>query len=860
MDIRFLYPLYFFLLLALPLVWWRPPRSNTVMSPGRKSGRRGLLQRGWRTLLLSALILALTRPVLLSSQGEPYRVFIIDRSASVSPLQQRRGAEVLEKLLAQMPDRDKVSLIELGSARDVQEPMTNAEAIRIRSTSSSSLSTALQAANQTIPMGSQGSITLISDGLATDRHWGPVLQALIQRGIAVNTFDLDEQISDVYPSRIRTDVEARVGQTMQVIVDVIGTAAELRVRLSNPDGELVLSEPVSSAGRVAVALEFEPSAAGFLHLTAEVIVTSSGDDADPDNNRLNHVVPIQDPLRVLYLGWRQTGGAAKLQTLLGAGFAVTAADPANLAADLGQALQQDSHHLVILDDVPAAQLPTDLQQQLAVAVNERGLGLLYSGGEASFGDGGLERTVLADALPVEFIQREEKKTPSVALAIIVDTSGSMAGRRLILAKQFARLATRRLRREDWIGIVEFHGAKRWALPMMPASNNVQIERAISRLSDGGSTVLYPALQEAHYGLKNLRTRYKHILLITDGDVEQRDFESAVRRMAKDGITVSSVHTGSRSIKKNLLDLSLWGKGRYFNLSNQFQMVDLILKQPSTDKPPAYRRGDFDLVARGGTGWWGPVEPSGLPALKGYVEVKARPSGEVLMEERDRGHPLLATWHYGLGRVTSLMTEPLGEGTAPWQQWQDYGALLGRIVGRTASGRTPFRYWLERDGDQLRISAERHNRAGALQPAVALVSDENVGTTAIGEFLQFTQQSPNRFEATLTSSPARELRLLAGVVGQETAQSPEVRTTDQRLVSMVAADTLLERQVDPLMGLDLERLARATGGISLEGSAPMPLESALASGTLTLIKFWPYVLLLALLAYLGELVYRRWPKA
>ena len=79
-----------------------------------------------------------------------------------------------------------------------------------------------------------------------------------------------------------------------------------------------------------------------------------------------------------------------------------------------------------------------------------------------------------DALE-EMIQKEEKRDPSTTLVVIIDTSGSMNGERVQLAKECARLAIRRLLPHDKVGIVEFYGSKRWAAPIQPASDSLRNE-------------------------------------------------------------------------------------------------------------------------------------------------------------------------------------------------------------------------------------------------------------------------------------------------------------------------------------------------------------------------------------------------
>ena len=152
-------------------------------------------------------------------------------------------------------------------------------------------------------------------------------------------------------------------------------------------------------------------------------------------------------------------------------------------------------------------------------------GLVMSGGRAAFGAGGWHDRPIEDMLPIEFVQKEEKRDPSTSLVIVIDTSGSMSGVRVQLAKEVARLAMQRLLPHDKVGIVEFYGAKRWAAPLQPASNAIELQRALNRMDAGGGTVILPALEEAFYGLQNVDTRYKHVIVLTDGGVESGDFES-----------------------------------------------------------------------------------------------------------------------------------------------------------------------------------------------------------------------------------------------------------------------------------------------------------------------------------------------
>ena len=144
-----------------------------------------------------------------------------------------------------------------------------------------------------------------------------------------------------------------------------------------------------------------------------------------------------------------------------------------------------------------------------------------------------------------------------------------------------------------------------------------------------------------------------MLVLTDGGVETGAFEPLMRRMADEGINVSTVLIGPDAHSEFLVSLANWGKGRFYSVPNRFNLPEILLKQPASAKLPAYRPGVHTLNGRGGPGWWGEVDPGSVPALSGYVETTPRPGAEKLLETVEGAHPVLASWQYGLGRATAF---------------------------------------------------------------------------------------------------------------------------------------------------------------------------------------------------------------
>ena len=105
----------------------------------------------------------------------------------------------------------------------------------------------------------------------------------------------------------------------------------------------------------------------------------------------------------------------------------------------------------------------------------------------------------------------------------------------------------------------------------------------------------------------------------------------LRQIAKDGINVSTVLVGAQAHNQLLIDLASWGKGRFYSVVDRYNLPEIILKQPSTMKLPAYKTGTFGVQTPRRRGLVERHRSASLPALDGYVETTARDGAETLME-------------------------------------------------------------------------------------------------------------------------------------------------------------------------------------------------------------------------------------
>ncbi len=815
------------MIFSAPL-WWLAAALALLpwIGPFRGSNR---VQNMLRTVAFVLLAAALARPQVSTDNAPPEHVVVLDTSASVQNVDVDRALQRATTLA----ERERTHLVLVGDTV-LQDESSFRSVSRINRSDSAStdLVAALNRAVTLIPKTSAGSVTVATDGLLTSPDDARAVTALRARGIAVDTVPLTSKQTTPRVVALNWEGELRIGTSAPLEATVVAHGGATPSEITLKSGDKVLAAGTYNGGeREIVQLRFEPQTSGFVEANLQVA----------DDSPMKVVLPIRDPWQILYLGDLQEAATARLAEVLGPGFNVSRVDPAQKAKFQKALAAAD---LVVMDDLAAEKVPRPAEEQIVAAVANQGLGMVMSGGRSAFGSGGWHDHPVEDMLPVELVQKEEKRDPSTSLAIVIDTSGSMSGVRVQLAKEVSRLAMRRLMPHDKVGIVEFFGAKRWAAPLQPASNQIELQRALNRMDAGGGTVILPALEEAFYGLQNVDTRYKHVLVLTDGGVETGDFESLMRRMASEGINVSTVLCGGGYHSEFLVNIANWGKGRFYNVPNRFNLPEVLLKQPSTSKLPSYRPGVHSVRARGGSGWWGDVDTNAIPVLAGYVETKPRDGSEVLLEAVEGNHPVLATWRYGLGRVTTLATEPVGEGTRPWRDWEDYGKALARILERSAADtREAFRFEIEYDGAETILHAIRQRpRVGAdddPEPIASLITD------AGPEPLTFVARSPDRFVAKTTNAALGEsLRL----------QCSSTAMPDRFEPIVAASPVVPENRVDPALAMDLAGLADATGGRVLSLDDAWQKDMKPRGQRVIALASWLF--LAALFVFLTELVYRR----
>src|SRR5262245_65399003 len=83
----------------------------------------------------------------------------------------------------------------------------------------------------------------------------------------------------------------------------------------------------------------------------------------------------------------------------------------------------------------------------------------------------------------------------------------------------------------------------WHVPITPAKDKRAIHREISAIKPGGGTDGYPAVREAYKALFDRDALLKHVIFVSDGQMNRGEISALIHRMVEAKDTVCWIDDG-----------------------------------------------------------------------------------------------------------------------------------------------------------------------------------------------------------------------------------------------------------------------------------------------------------------------------
>ena len=660
----FISPEYFLLVPALALAAW--------------FWRRLKLHAPLRTTILLLAVMILVDPRIRHQENSLDLYVLLDRSDSTEDIVDRNLPEWQRLLEDSKPSRrDTLRFINYGAeVAPLGADGSSFTGSKKLTRTGLALSTIAAEADEKRP----SRVLLFTDGFATEPMQDAVSQ-LQARGIPLD-FRLirNEKENDSQLTRFELPERVQVGEPFLMSITVRGIGDASFPLIIRRGGQTISESTITLENGVAT-VEFTDrvSKTGSYEYEAEI---RPEHDAHPGNNKSTRWIEIRGGPRLILATRYQNDPLAKALESLH--FTVDViSDPEKLHPGLLSGAKA-----VILNNVPANEVPTDFLKSLDFFVREQGGGLMMAGGARSFGSGGYFESPIDPLLPVSMELKSEHRKLAVAMAIVLDRSGSMTVQvaggksKMDLANSGAADAINLLGPMDQVAVFAVDSVSTTIVPLTEVRDKKnELTAKVRKIESGGGGIyVYEGLLAGWYALKKSTAGTRHMILFSDAQdsEEPGDYKKLIQDMMDNGCTISGIGLGTdKDVDSALLvDIAKRGKGRIFFSNEPMDIPKIFAQETVTIARSAFVR---EPVSSQAPGRWAEISPKPFDWMKqvnAYNLSYARDDATVSLVSMDEYRaPLVAHARRGLGRSVAVSFPLGGEHSQSVREWSGYGDFL-----------------------------------------------------------------------------------------------------------------------------------------------------------------------------------------
>ena len=757
--------------------------------------------------------IALLRPVFPRAEHAGRLVVVADRSRSMTDGALAEQERIIRGISAARPAKAELAVVAFGRNAVVEtQPGGDgfSEFIQDIDRDGSNVREAIEKSAAFVEEGVPAKMLVMSDGLFTAP---PDISST-----AVDTFLQSRPFAhDLFVAGV--DAPASVAPNAPVPITAWASSAETTTNsyaLLRGTNVVARGTKVFRPGLTPLVFRDFAGRAGIRRYSIEV--APSKDDPCHGNNSASMLVKVEGRRPLLYL--TDEPEASTAETIRRGGVPVEVHEAKSFRGGLAAL---EDYGGVLLDNVPAKDFQPHFLRELASYATDLGRGVALAGGERSFGPGGWYKTAVEDILPVSLELRQEHRKFSIALAIVMDRSGSMmagagGGRtKMDMANLGAAGAMDMLTSLDEIAVIAVDSQPHIILAMQYA------DEAQSRRNDilgirsmGGGIFVEEGITAGLRELSRASAETKHLILFADAaDAEEPgDFRSYLAKATAAGITVSVIGLGTESDcdAKLLREIAEAGNGTCQFESDAKEIPRLFMQDTYLVAKTAMCTNLTPVKTTSSLRQLSDVLPAGLSPVGGYNLTYIRDDAETAIFTEDDEHaPVLAFRRAGAGRTLAFTGEMAGKHAAPLMTSKD-GAEIATAVAR----------WTLGDGEteQSGFHFERRVEAGGIR--ITAVADEANPLTAVPNsglrlvtLLDRGGDGVTRVEDALRWESSDTLSAFVPLYGNETA-FPIVTLPDGKTVALAPAclphPAEFHRHHDPAAGeRAMRRLSERTKG-------------------------------------------------
>lgn len=717
------------------------------------------------------------------------------------------------------------------------------------------LQAAMQLAYGLFPPGYVKRAVVLSDGVQTDGD--ALAESNRARELGVRVFTMpytrpapaEVAIRDlVLPDRVK------VGETFELKANVYATrATKARARLFQ-------GETLNGLDGVR-DLELKP---GPNELTWKSVVRYAGQvtyglkldqlehDRFPDNNEVAGTIDVPGRPSVLYVEGTPEHANPLASALTAQQFDVDVRPAVGFPGSLKEIERYD---FVIVSDVAKESMSLGSQELIERYVRDLGGGFLFAGGENGYGLGGWYRTPMEKILPVRMENEKKKEMPAVAMALVLDRSGSMTGLPMEMAKAAAKATVSILAPDDLIEIIAFDNQPTRYVKFQPARNRSRIGGDIARIQPGGGTEIFAALDAAYQDISVVQARRKHVVLLTDGKAPSAGIRDLVQSMVSESITVTSVGLGTDLDEQLLRMIAEVGGGRYHAVPDPNNLPRIFTKETEMISRAAAVEEWFPVTQVGDASFLRGLDVRSAPLLHGYVSTQMKPAPAQELLTSETSEPILARWRVGLGWTLAWTSDVKARWAVEWLRWPGFEKFWGQLVREHMRQKQQRELDMKADvvGGELRASVDAFTPderfENGLRSSLIIRGPEPGGEE---KTVEMRQTAPGRYEARMPLDRYGSFLLRVDHRREQPDGGDKTVAVSHGHVSNPYPREYASFEPDRDM---LARIAEATGG-AIEPASPAAVWDPQGEKVTYHEELWPRFVWAALGVFLLDLLLRR----